>query len=652
MNTARNPEICWSPAAEAVEQTHLSRFIRLASNQAPQVTDYDSLYAWSIAQPADFWPLVWRYCEVKAGTDWQQVLQHPQAMPGAVWFAGARLNFAENLLRHRDQRRALVYCDEDDRQRTLTYAQLYQQVARYAAALRRLGVRRGDRVAGYLPNIPEAVIAMLASASIGAVWSSCSPDFGLSGVLERFSRIAPKVLFAVDGYRYAGKTFRILDKVAGLAERIDSLEQVVVIPFLQAQPEVGSIRGGVLADAWAVDGEALEFEQLPFDHPLYILYSSGTTGAPKCIVHGAGGTLLQHLKEQWLHTDLQPQDVLFYFTSCGWMMWNWLVSGLTSGCCLVLYHGAPLHPDRGRLWQLAEQLGVSIFGTSAGYISALAKAGVRPAQEYDLSALRTLLSTGSPLAAEGFDYVYRHIKSDLMLSSISGGTDIISCFVLGNPTRPVYRGEIQGRGLGMAVAVYDAAGKPVLGQRGELVCTRPFPSMPLGFWNQPDADYHAAYFSRFDGVWTQGDFAELTPQDGMIIYGRSDALLNPGGVRIGTAEIYRQAEKAEAVLESVCVGQIWGSDTRIILFVVLRDGAVLDAALEQHIRTLIAHNASKRHVPAKIIAVPEIPRTLSGKIVELAVKNVVHGQPVKNIDALANPQALEYFRNLKALSEP
>ena len=644
-------EILWRPTAEDIDRSNIKLFINNLSNKYNVDSDYESLYRWSVESPEAFWSEVWEQYQVIASRSWDTVLEKPHAMPGAQWFRGARLNFGENLLRYRDGREAIVFKGEAGAEQTYTYAQVYREVLRHTILLKRLGVVQGDRVAAYMSNLPQTIFAMLAAASIGAIWSSCSPDFGTKGVLERFSQIAPKVLYAIDGYQYNGRTHDIREQVAMVADQLESVEAVVVVPFLDQKPDISAIRTACLLDETSdVEGE-IEFVQLPFDHPLYILYSSGTTGAPKCIVHSAGGTLLQHIKEHRLHCDINRDDKLFYFTTCGWMMWNWLVSGLASGCTVVLYDGSPFYPRRRSLWEFTADVGITVFGTSARYIAACAKAALKPGDEYDLSALRAILSTGSPLAPESFDYVYQYVKSDLMLSSISGGTDIVSCFVLGNPVWPVRRGEIQCRGLGMAVDVY-IDGRPVRQQRGELVCTKPFPSMPLGFWGEPDdSRYLDAYFSRFPGIWAQGDYAELTENAGLVIYGRSDAVLNPGGVRIGTAEIYRQVEKVDEVLESLCIGQIWANDVRIVLFVLLRDGIELDDQLKSRIRQVIKENATPRHVPRKIIAVPDIPRTLSGKIVELAVRNIVHGDPVKNTDALANPEALDYFRDLPELSE-
>ena len=645
----------WRPSPAAMKKTAMFGFMQQAVARHGIADNYDALYQWSIDEREAFWSAVWDFTEIKSSRRWDSVLENGDAMPGASWFGGSRLNFTENLLRYRDQQPAIIFRGENgdslEAAKELTYRQLHAEVVRVSHWLKSLGVKAGDRVVGYMSNGPEVVIAMLATAGIGAIWSSCSPDFGVKGVLERFAQINPRVLFAIDGYRYNGQSFDVLESVATVVAGLDSIEHVIIAPFLNSSPDLSALPDAMLFDEFTTSDTEIEWAQLPFDHPLYILYSSGTTGAPKCIVHSVGGTLIQHLKEHRLHVDLNRRDKFFYFTTCGWMMWNWLVSGLACGCTLILYDGSPFFPRRRSLWQLAEELGITVFGVSARYIAALAKARIHPGDEYDLGALRAILSTGSPLAPESFDYVYQRIKSDVMLSSISGGTDIVSCFVIGNPLRPVYRGEIQSRGLGMAVEVYED-GKPVRGQRGELVCTKPFPSMPLGFWNERDhRRYHEAYFARFENVWAQGDYAEITDHDGVIIHGRSDTVLNPGGVRIGTAEIYRQVEKIDEVLESLCIGQAWNGDVRIVLFVMLREGARLTDELKTRIRNTIQANTTRRHLPKKIIAVPDIPRTLSGKIVELAVRNVVHGEPVKNTDALANPEALAHFRDRPELQE-
>ncbi len=647
-------EPLWKPDPDHAATTHMARFIDfIGKNFSPEVEDYESLYRFSIEQPEEFWTAVWDFGQVRAARRGETVTENWPTMPGTRWFAEARLNFAENLLRREDDGVAIKFAGEGGIRRSLSWRELRCEVAAVAAGLRRLGVRPGDRVAGYLPNLPETVIAMLAATSIGAVWSSCSPDFGVRGVLDRFGQIEPKVLFAAAAYRYNGKTHDCLGRLAELLPGLAAVEQVVVTPYVAEKMDLGSL--GAKAVSWQEfmvnDPPALEFEPLPFDHPLYILYSSGTTGVPKCIVHGAGGTLLQHLKELMLHTDVRPDDRLFYFTTCGWMMWNWLVSGLAVEATLVLYDGSPFYPDGNVLWDLAEELGIAIFGTSAKWIAACDKAGIRPADSHRLDRLRALLSTGSPLLPESFDYVYRDVKGNVQLSSISGGTDIVSCFALGNPVLPVHRGELQCRGLGMKVEIRDDDGTVVTDETGELTCSQPFPSMPVGFWNDADGSrYRSAYFEKFPGIWSHGDYARITERGGLVIYGRSDATLNPGGVRIGTAEIYRQVEKLDQVLESLCVGQDWEDDVRVVLFVVLREGVELGEDLIAQIRNTVRENATPRHVPAKIIAVPALPRTVSGKITELAVRDVIHGRPVKNTSALANPEALEHYRDLPELS--
>jgi len=645
----------WEPGKERVESANINRFMRFVREQTgnDDIRRYAPLYDFSIRQPDRFWRLVWEFCGIRATGDFDEVLVDADKMPGAKWFPNVRLNFAQNLLRFKDDRIALIARNEWNHRREFTYAQLHDEVGRLAHALRDAGVTAGDRVAGFLPNIPEAVIAMLATTSLGAVWSSCSPDFGINGVVDRFGQIAPKVLFTADTYGYGGKRFDCLEKIRGVLKQIPSVQKLVVIPY---GGEPLRLDGIATAIAWpdftGNEKRTLEFTSTPFDHPLYIMYSSGTTGVPKCIVHGAGGTLIQHLKELVLHTDLKREDKIFYYTTCGWMMWNWLVSSLAVGATLVLYDGSPFHPGAHGLWDLIDEVGISIFGTSAKWISAVEKAGVKPRESHKLLTLKTILSTGSPLADESFDYVYRDVKERVMLSSISGGTDIISCFALGCPLLPVYRGELQCRGLGLKVEILDDDGRPVRGEKGELACTAPFPSMPIGFWNDPKGEkYHHAYFAKFPNIWAHGDHALLTEHDGIVIYGRSDAVLNPGGVRIGTAEIYRQVEQLPEVLESVAVGQDWDNDVRVVLFVRLRDGVALDDALRKRIGRQIRDNTTPRHVPAKILQVTDIPRTISGKITELAVREVIHGRPVKNTDALANPQALEQFRGRPELRD-
>ncbi len=641
---SRNP-IVWKPSDQRAQSTAMYAFM-----QAAGFTDYDALHEWSIGDSPAFWEALCDFCNVHFARKPDTVLARPDNIMDAGWFEGSELNYAEHLLRHKGDQAALVFFGEDGARRELSRDELRAQVASVASGLRAAGVGHGDRIGGFLPNCPEAVIAMLATTSLGAIWSSCSPDFGVNGVVDRFGQIEPKVLFAINGYYYHGKTCDTRATVAAVVKAIDSICQTVVIPFAEKLSVDTGLANAIAWQDFARSGEPLTFAPVDFNHPLYIMYSSGTTGVPKCIVHGHGGTLLQHLKEHALHTDLSAKDRLFYFTTCGWMMWNWLVSGLASGATLVLFDGSPFYNEGRILWQMAEAERVTVFGTSAKYISALEKAGVRPVEEFSLPELRAVLSTGSPLAPESFDYVYDAIGADLQLASISGGTDILSCFATGNPLLPVRRGELQCRGLGMAVEIWNDDGQPVIAEHGELVCTLPFPSTPVCFWNDADgARYKAAYFERFEGVWAQGDFAELTEDGGLIIHGRSDSVLNPGGVRIGTAEIYRQVERLEEIVESIAIGQNWKDDVRVVLFVILRDGIKLDDDLQRRIRTAIRENTTPRHVPAKIVAVPEIPRTKSGKIVELAVRSVVHDEPVKNTEALANPEALAHFADIVEL---
>ena len=644
----------WTPSAERIAATRMEAFRRFVNQRhSLQLADYPALHAWSVSAREAFWLAIVDFFDVRFSRQPEQVLQEGPAMPSASWFPGATLNFAEHLLRRRDGHTALVAIAEDGSREQLSYAELAAHVAGLQKSLQQAGVGIGDRVAAFMPNTWQTLVGMLAASSLGATWSSCSPDFGTQGVIDRFGQIEPNVLIAAAGYRYAGKNLDLTSKLNEILERLPSLQQLIVVPYANTQANVADFHSTAKVALWQdfyqAGGEP-EFTQVPFDHPLYILYSSGTTGVPKCIVHGTGGTLLQHVKELGLHTDLQADDTLFYYTTCGWMMWNWLISGLAVGATLVLFDGSPFHPGAERLIDLIDAEDISIFGTSAKFIAALEKAGAKPGKTHKLRRLKAILSTGSPLSHESFEYVYREIKADVCLSSISGGTDIVSCFALGNPVLPVWRGELQCKGLGMDVQVWNEAGQPVTGEKGELVCAQHFPCMPIGFWQDADGSkFQAAYFETFPGIWAHGDYAEITAQGGLVIHGRSDAVLNPGGVRIGTAEIYRQVEKVEDVLESIAIGQEWDDDVRVVLFVRLRDGVSLTDELQTQIRQMIRSNTTPRHVPAKIIAVSDIPRTISGKIVELAVRNVVHGKPVKNTDALANPQALQLFRDLPAL---
>jgi acetoacetyl-CoA synthetase len=639
----------WSPSPDRIARTNLTRFIRFIRDRYNvDASGYDEVYQWSVGKPDDFWTAMWDFGEIRSATRGERVAMEPERMrPGAHFFPDARLNFAENVLRRTGGGPAIIFRNERGDATTWSHDDLTAQVAAFAAALRSLGIRPGDRVAGYVPNVPEVIAAALGAAAVGATWSSCSPDFGVQGVLDRFGQIEPRVLVAADGYFYGGKTFDSTQKLADVLDRLPTVEHTVVIPYAgHAAPRTSRAR-----TLWKdfIDPHRtapVAFEALPFNHPLYILYSSGTTGIPKCIVHGAGGTLIQHLKEHQLLCDIRRDDRVFYFTTCGWMMWNWLVTVLASEATLLVYDGSPFHPGGHTLFDFADATGMTLFGTSAKFIDAIAKAGLRPRDTHRLETLRTMTSTGSPLSPESFEFVYNHVKRDIHLASISGGTDIISCFVGGNPLGPVWKGEIQARSLGMSVDVFDDQGRPLRGDKGELVCTKPFPSMPVSFWNDPDGrKYHAAYFERFPNVWTHGDYVAMTEHDGVIIFGRSDAVLNPGGVRIGTAEIYRQVEQLPEIVESLVIAQRWDNDDRVVLFVRLRDGETLDDPLRERIRRHVRDNTTPRHVPARIVQVTDIPRTKSGKIVELAVLEVVHNRVVKNREALANPDALEQFRN-------
>ena len=642
--------IMWQPTSDQVHLTQMDQFRRIVNKKFNlQIDSYENLHDWSVNNIRQFWEEMWGYGDIIYSEPYKEAVDDLTKMPGAKWFSGARLNYAENLLRFRDNKIALVFQREDQQLRSLTYEELYCTVARMAHALQEAGVVTGDRVAGFMPNTPEAVIAMLASASIGAIWSSSSPDFGIKGVLDRFSQIKPKVLFAANGYFYNGKMFNSLEKLEGILNELPSVEKVVVVPYTEERTDISTIRNGIHHEDFIsdVDVPELVFEQLPFDHPLYIMYSSGTTGLPKSIVHGAGGTLIQHLKELRLHTDLRRDDTIFYFTTCGWMMWNWLVSSLAVGATVVLYDGSPFYPDQNAMWEMIQDLGITVFGTSAKFIAACQEAELIPGTEFNLSKLRAILSTGSPLVEENFDYVYKEIKEDILLASISGGTDIISCFALGNPTLPVYRGELQCRGLGMDVHAFDNAGERLIGEKGELICASPFPSMPIYFWNDSDGEkYNDAYFGEFSGVWTHGDYITVNEHGGVMIFGRSDTTLNPGGVRIGTAEIYRVVEALPEVADSLVVGQKWEDDERVILFVKMNQDSDLTDELVDTIRKTIHSECSPRHVPAVVVPTKDIPYTINGKKVEIAVKKIIHGEDVLNRDALANPNSLDLYRNI------
>jgi len=649
-------KLLWKPSEERAKSSNMYRFMTFINERHQQnFTDYEGLYAWSISHIPDFWAAAWDFLGVRASRGYDQVIEDERKMPGAKWFSGARLNFAENLLRFRDDSVALLFKGEDHPVRKMTYAELYDEVARLAKSLRDFGVGPGDRVAGFLPNMPETIAAMLAATSLGAVWSSCSPDFGIKGVLDRFGQIRPKVLFVANGYYFKGKNLDSLSRVAEIIKDLPSIEKVVVVPYTEREPDISGLRGAVDYHAFKASENGLEirFEQLAFDHPLYIMFTSGTTGLPKCMVQSAGGILIHHLKELVLHTNLTREDTIFYFTTCGWMMWNWLISSLAVGAKLLLYDGNPFHPAPGILWRVAQEERITVFGTSAGYIAALMNEGVKPGKEYDLSALKSLLSTGSPLSEEGFEFIYREVKADLQLSSISGGSDINGCFALGNPMGPVYSGELQCRGLAMKVEAFDDDGRSIINRQGELVCSAPAPCMPIYFWDDPGSKkYKAAYFDVYPNVWRHGDYILINERGGVVIYGRSDATLNPGGVRIGTAEIYRQVENIEGIADSIVVGQSWKNDVRVVLFVKMSPGRELTEELKDQIRKTIRVNASPRHVPAKIIAVPDIPYTLNMKKVELSVKKVIEGQTVQNRDALKNPEVLDYYANLRELQEP
>jgi acetoacetyl-CoA synthetase len=645
----------WEPSFEQIMSANMTRFMRHISKHYGLIfSHYNDFYTWSILNPQTFWNEVWNFCGIIYRKKGDSVINESPFMEKTHFFPDGLLNYAENLLRERDEREACVFWGENKIKRKLSFSALYRRVAQTVEALKTLGVQRGDRVAGVLPNFPETIIAMLATASIGAIWSSCSPDFGTQGILERLNQINPIVLFGVDGYYYHGKAYNCLDKLKEIEEKLPGLRKIIIVPYSEASQDISFIKKSVFYHDLIVPfkGDTIEFEQVPFNYPLFIMFSSGTTGTPKCIVHGHGGTLLEHMKEHQLHCDIKPGDRVFYYTTCGWMMWNWLVSALASKATLILYDGSPFYPDERILFDFAEKERITFLGVSAKYIDTLRKANFSSLKTHTLGGLRMVASTGSPLSPENFDYFYKKISKNACLASISGGTDIIACFALGNPVAPVWKGELQTRSLGLKVEVFNKKGESIQGEKGELVCTAPFPSMPTGFWDDETGEkFHSTYFSEFENVWSHRDYAEITDHQGLIIYGRSDATLKPGGVRIGTAEIYRQLDPFEEILESLAIGQDWQDDIRIILFVKLKDNLTLNAELGQKIKEAIRTGTTSRHVPKKIIQVPDIPKTMNGKIVELAVREIIHKRPVKNKESLINPEALQFFENLQDLQE-
>ena len=646
-------QILWIPTQDQIEASQMDAFRnQINARYNLSLNDYHELHQWSITHITDFWKAIWGFMSIEFSSDYTQVVDDETKMPGAKWFEGAQFNFAENLLRIRSDKPAIQFKGEGQPVRTLSYIELFSEVENLASALRKMGVQKGDRVVGFMPNMPETIIAMLATSSIGAIWSSSSPDFGIKGVLDRFTQIEPKVIFAADGYFYNGKPFDSLQKLKSILVELPTIERVVITPYTKPEPNISSVNNGIIWNEFIDESpNTLEFEQLPFDHPLYIMYSSGTTGLPKSIVHGAGGTLLQHLKELRLHGNVSMNDTVFYFTTCGWMMWNWLVSNLAIGATIVLYDGNPFHPSPNAMWDMVDELGITHFGTSAKFIDACKQEGLLPKDSHSLSTMRTIFSTGSPLMEESFDYVYDHIKSNVQLASISGGTDIISCFAGGNPTLPVYRGELQCLGLGMDVAAFDFKGNALENKKGELVCRKAFPSMPIYFWNDPDGEkYHNAYFDEFNGIWHHGDFIEVNEHGGVTIFGRSDATLNPGGVRIGTAEIYRVVEGFDVVADSLVIGQPIDGDERVILFIKMNEDESLSNELIAEVKTAIRTNCSPRHVPAIVLETNDIPYTINGKKVEIAVKNIIQGEDVTNKDALSNPESLELYKDINELS--
>ena len=646
-----NP-ILWTPTQNQINASQMEAFRNQVNSRFNiNLKNYFDLYEWSISNISDFWKAIWGFMAIEFSGDYTQVVDDDSKMPGAQWFNGVKMNFAENLLRIRSEKPAIHFKGEGQAVQTLSYNELFDEVEKLASALRKIGIQQGDRVAGFMPNMPETIIAMLATASIGAIWSSSSPDFGIKGVLDRFTQIEPKVLFAANGYYYNGKKFDSLEKLNSILDQLPSVNRVVVTPYTESNPDISSVKNGILWDNFKDSNPSpLKFEQLPFQHPLYIMYSSGTTGLPKSIVHGAGGTLIQHLKELRLHSNIYQDDTIFYFTTCGWMMWNWLVSNLAIGAAIVLYDGSPFQPNSNAMWDMVDELEITHFGTSAKYIEACRQKGLNPIKTHSLESMRTIFSTGSPLVEESFDYVYNHIKKEIQLASISGGTDIISCFAGGNPTLPVYRGELQSITLGMDVAAYNPEGNPIQNEKGELVCRKAFPSMPIHFWNDPNGEkYHQAYFDVLPGIWYHGDYIEINDHGGVQIFGRSDATLNPGGVRIGTAEIYRVVDTFDEVEDSLVVGQKWKDDERVILFIKLNKKCILTENLTKQIKQSIRNNCSPRHVPAIVLETKDIPYTINGKKVEIAVKKIIHGHTVANKDALANPESLDLYQNLNEL---
>ena len=646
-----NP-ILWTPTQNQINASQMEAFRNQVNSRFNiNLKNYFDLYEWSISNISDFWKAIWGFMAIEFSGDYTQVVDDDSKMPGAQWFNGVKMNFAENLLRIRSEKPAIHFKGEGQAVQTLSYNELFDEVEKLASALRKIGIQQGDRVAGFMPNMPETIIAMLATASIGAIWSSSSPDFGIKGVLDRFTQIEPKVLFAANGYYYNGKKFDSLEKLNSILDQLPSVNRVVVTPYTESNPDISSVKNGILWDNFKDSNPSpLKFEQLPFQHPLYIMYSSGTTGLPKSIVHGAGGTLIQHLKELRLHSNIYQDDTIFYFTTCGWMMWNWLVSNLAIGAAIVLYDGSPFQPNSNAMWDMVDELEITHFGTSAKYIEACRQKGLNPIKTHSLESMRTIFSTGSPLVEESFDYVYNHIKKEIQLASISGGTDIISCFAGGNPTLPVYRGELQSITLGMDVAAYNPEGNPIQNEKGELVCRKAFPSMPIHFWNDPNGEkYHQAYFDVLPGIWYHGDYIEINDHGGVQIFGRSDATLNPGGVRIGTAEIYRVVDTFDEVEDSLVVGQKWKDDERVILFIKLNKKRIFTENLTKQIKQSIRNNCSPRHVPAIVLETKDIPYTINGKKVEIAVKKIIHGDKVSNKDALANPESLDLYQNLNEL---